>query len=133
MRSGNLTLSLPVAAKERPPVSATGLDLANQGAGCALQTREDKFPVLLPFWVILFLPFVIALVIAKQSGGLRSIVYLFVLCAVAAGFYLAAVQKKADVGMMLRGVLYAIGMFFVFVVVAVGLLFVGCAILLNSH
>lgn len=134
-RSGNLSLSLPVASKERPPVSAIGQGPGDedQGAASALQTSEDKFPVLLPFWIILFLPFVIALVIAKQPGGLRSIVHLFVLCAVVAGFYLAAVQKKGDAATVLRGLLYAIGMFFVFVIVGVGLLFVGCVILLSSH
>ena len=131
--SGNLTLSLPVASRERPPVAAVGPDLANQGAESSSQTRENKFPVLLPFWIILFLPFVVALVMAKQPGGLRSIVHLFIPCALAAGFYLAAVQKNADVGTILRGVLYAVGMFFVFVVVGVGLLFFGCVILLSSH
>lgn len=135
MQSGNLVLTLPIASKEPPPIPAVGLEPATGGGRTAgtLEGRRERFPVLLPFWVLLFLPFVLALVFARRPGGLVSIEFLFVLAAIAAGFYLAAVQKKSDLALVLRGILYAIGMLFVFVVVAVGLLFVGCLILLSSH
>lgn len=88
--------------------------------------------MLLPFWLLLFLPFVLALVFAQRRGGLVSIEYLFVLSAIAAGFYLAVVRKKTEAGVVLRGILYTIAMLFVFAVVAVGLLFVGCMIILSN-
>lgn len=135
LQSGNLTFALPVASKQQPPVIAASPDLTHghRGSESAPQNREDKFPVLLPFWLLLFFPFVFALLTATQRGGLRSIEYVFILCAIAAGFYLAAVQKKTDAWVILRGILYAIAMLFVFVVVGVGLLFVGCLVLLSSH
>ena len=124
-----------MASKVQPPVYAVGPETVTEdvqaertGAG-----RGQKFPVLLPFWILLFLPFVLALLFARRRGGLVSIEFLFVLAAIAAGFYLAAIQKKKDVGMVLRGILYSIAMLFAFVVVGVGLLFVGCLILLSSH
>lgn len=134
--AGNLALELPVASKERRPFPAGGSELLDENGPDqrAVGRREAKFPLLLPFWLLLFLPFVLALVFARRRGGLVSIEYLFILFAIAAGFYLAVVQKKTEVGVVLRGILYTIAMLFVFAVVAVGLLFVGCLIILsNSH
>jgi hypothetical protein len=136
LQSGDLTLALPVASKEPRHIPVPDAALANQNgaAGPAFESRGEKFPLLLPFWVLLFLPFVLALVFVRRRGGLVLIEYLFVLFAIAAGFYLAVVQKKSELGVVLRGILYTIAMLFVFAIVAVGLLFVGCLIILsNSH
>jgi hypothetical protein len=54
----------------------------------------------------------------------------FVLCALVAGFYLAKIQKKSGARLVVMGLLYSIAALFVYVMVAGGLLFVGCLVVL---
>lgn len=135
MPSGAPVMASPVSPKQPPPIPTAGtasLSGSNLGQRDSRSVSAGTWRML-PFWVLLFLPFLLAVVIPKQRNGLRTIESLFVFCAIAAGFYLAAVQKKTDVGIALKGILYTLAMLLVFVVVGVGVLFVGCLVILSMH
>jgi hypothetical protein len=132
LHSGNLTMALPVASKERQPARAVGLDLWSEKDWDerAAQAGGVKSSSLLPLWILLFLPFVVALISVMHRPRLAPIGMWFVLCALVAGFYLAKIQKKSGARLVVMGLLYSIAALFVYVMVAGGLLFVGCLVVL---
>lgn len=135
LQAANMNLEVPVAAKERQPVHVEGLDLLSEKewAGRASENGTAKSASLLPLWILLFLPFVVALVVMTQHASPVIFEYCFVICALVGGFYLAMIRQDSGVWLVVKGLLYAIAGVVIFVVVAVGLLFVGCLVLLNQH
>ena len=83
---------------------------------------------MLPVWILLFLPFVVALILVTNRAGVVSIEYFFILCAIVSGLYLAKIKGNSGVGMILASLLYSFGMLCVYAVMSFGLLFVGCLV-----
>jgi hypothetical protein len=133
LQSGNITMALPVAFKERPQTRAVGLDLWSEKEwdDRASQMGVVKSASLLPLWILLFLPFVVALISVMHHTRLAAIGTWFILCALAGGFYLAKSQKKSGGWLVVMGFLYSIAALVFYVIVAFGLLFVGCLIAIH--
>jgi hypothetical protein len=128
LQSGNLTMELPVASKGRQPAHAPELGLwgKTEWDERASEIGVNHPSSVLPLWILLFLPFVVAFALAIHRIGPESIGYVFLLCALVGGFYLAKIQNKSGGEFILMGFLYAIAALMFYVVIAVGLLFVGC-------
>jgi hypothetical protein len=128
LQSGNLTMELPVASKGRQPAHAVELGLwgKTEWDERASQSGVNHPSSVLPLWILLFLPFVAAFVLAIHRIGPESIGYVFLLCALVGGFYLAKIQNKSGGELILMGFLYAIAALMFYVIIAVGLLFLGC-------
>jgi len=136
LQSGNLTMALPVAFKERPyPRSAT-LDLwsKERWARHAAESRDHQQPNLLLLWVLLLLPFFVTFILIRHrpsSAAVEGCFMCFILCALASGIYLAMNQHKPGVGQILMGMLYSFAALCVYAVLSFGLLFVGCLVMLG--
>lgn len=128
-----MTMALPVALKERHPVRTIGLDLMGEREwdDRAAEAGMVKPARLLPMWIFLLLPFVAALVLIMHGARLASIQSWFLLCALAAGFYLAKVQNRSGGGLILMGLVYSFAALIFYVILAFGLLFVGCLVALH--
>jgi hypothetical protein len=133
LHSGNLTMALPIAAKEKPPASVAGLDLLTEEEWTdrASQSGALQPSRMLPVWILLFLPFVLALVLVVNRANPALLVYGFIFCALAVGLYLATIQKKSGVMSVLLGLLYSIVAFLFYAIMAIGILFIGCLTMLH--
>jgi hypothetical protein len=133
-RAGGLAMALPVASAGPPAIPAGGIAPLAQNKWGERASHKGSTGAwrLLPLWILLFLPFVLALIFVTHRGGLVSIEYVFILCAIAAGFYLAKIQNKAGAEFVLMGIVYSIAAFTFYGVVAGGLLFVGCIVALSA-
>jgi hypothetical protein len=132
---------LPVAGRAPPPV-AFKQQLYPRSSRLEVWTEEkweqhaselgvSQRPSLLPVWVLLLLPFVAAFILVMHRARITSIEYLFILCALVTGFYLAKIQKNSGLGMILAGLLYSFGMLCAYAAMSFGLLFVGCLVALS--
>lgn len=134
LQAGNMTLMPPVAFKERLyPRSAT-LDLWSEQrwAQHTSESREHQQPILLPLWVLLLLPFFVTFILLTHRAGVAAVELCFILCALLFGFYLAKIKNNSGLGMILAGLLYSFAMIFVYIILAFGLLFVGCLVAISS-
>jgi hypothetical protein len=134
LQSGNITMALPVARKEHQPGRAAELGFwgEEEWDKHASQRGAGKPSSLLPLWILLFLPFVAAFILAMHRAGRESIGYVFILCALVGGYYLAKVQSKSGGEMVLMGLVYAVAALMFYAIIAGGLLFVGCLVLLHG-
>jgi len=134
LHGGNLTLAVPVARKEPPSTSiGQGALSENEWHEHASQTEGASAARLLPLWILLVLPFILALISMTHRGGMAFIQYLFIVCSVCVGFYLALIRKKTGADFVLMGILYSIAAFVSYIIVGVSLLFVGCLVVLSAH
>jgi hypothetical protein len=134
LQAGNMTISRPVAFKERPPGRAAGFDLwaEKDWDHNATELGVVKSSSLLPLWILLLAPFAAALVMLMHRARLASIELLFVLCALAAGFYMAKIKNKSGAEQVVMGLIYSIAAIFCYGIIGFGLLFVGCLVVLGS-
>ena len=128
--AGNMALARPIASQEKiqikpPPFAAEPWTEARwRGHETDLGARPSGS--MLPFWVMLILPFFVALLFLAHRGSLTAVVAWFLICAVVAGFYLANLHTDSIIGVIVRGVVYAVGVVVVYFVLALGMVFVGC-------
>ncbi len=120
----------PVGFKQRQYPQSSRLDVWTEESWekHAAEVEPDQSPRMLPVWVLLFLPFVVGLILMTHRAGVVSIAYLFILCAIVSGLYLAKIKSNSGVGMILASLLYSFGMLCVYAVMSFGLLFVGCLV-----
>jgi hypothetical protein len=133
LQACNMTLTLPVAFKERLyPRSAT-LDLWSEEEWERHAGESDirRRPTLLPLWVLLLLPFFVAFILVSHRAGMVAVEWCFILSALAFGFYLAKVREHTGAGAFLVSLLYSFAMLAVYVIMAVRILFVGCLVLIR--
>jgi len=130
LSAGNLAVTLPVAFKQPLYPRSSGLDVwtEEKWEEHASELGAHQPPRLLPVWVLLLLPFVVAFILITHRGGLASIECCFILCALLSGFYLAKIKHNSGLGMVLAGFLYSFGMLFVYAAMSFGVLFVGCLV-----
>ena len=131
LSAGNLTVTMPVAFKQPLYPRSSGLDVWTEESWekHAAEVEPHQPPRMLPVWVLLLLPFVLAFILITHRGGLASIEYGFILCALLAGFYLAKIKQNSGAGMVLAGLVYSLGMLCVYAAMSFGLLFVGCLVI----
>jgi len=130
LQEGKITVALPVASKERQYPRSAALDLwsEEEWERHASKMEVHQHPNLLPLWVFLLLPFFSAFILIRYRMGAVAVGIGFVLCALASGFYLAKIQQKPGVRMILMGGLYSFAALGVYVAMSFGLLFVGCLV-----
>ena len=133
LQAGTMTLALPVAFKERPYPRSTTLDFGSgkRRSQPASESRDQQQPSSLPLWILLLLPFVMAFILMTHSGGVASMEYCFILCALLSGFYFAKIKGFSGLGLVLVGLLCSFVMIFVYIILAFGLLFVGCLVAIS--
>lgn len=128
--AGNLNVIPPVALREqpypRPPRPEVWTEEGWEQHATALGAKQP--PRLLPFWVLLLLPFVIDFILLTHRTGIAVLGYIFILCALASGFYLAKIHNNSGAALILVGLVYALGMLCVYAALSFGLLFVGCLV-----
>ena len=133
LQAGNMTLTLPVAFKERSHPRSTTLDFGSEKGRSqrASESRDHQQLRLWPLWVLLLLPFVVAFILMTHRGGVASMEYFFILCALLSGFYFAKIKGFSGPGMALVGLLCSFAMIFVYIILCFGLLFVGCLVAIS--
>ena len=133
LQAGNMTLTLPVAFKERLYPRPAALDLWSEDdwRRHAEASEAHQQLRLWPLWVLLLLPFVMAFILLTHRGGVASMEYFFILCALLSGFYFAKIKGFSGPGMALVGLLCSFAMIFVYIILAFGLLFVGCLVAIS--
>ena len=135
LQAGNVALQVPVAAKDKiyPQPVQTGPLTQRQWEGISSQAQPHSRGWLLPFWGLLLLPFMAALVLITHHASFTWVPICFGLCALLAGFYVALARGKgSSFETVLRGILYSVGVVFVYLVLSFGVLFIGCIALLGS-
>jgi hypothetical protein len=133
LQAGNMTLTLPVAFKERSHPCSTTLDFGSEKGRSqrASESRDHQQPSLLPLWVLLLLPFFLAFILISHRAGMVAVEWCFILCALAFGFYLAKVREHTGIGAFVVSLLYSFAMLVVYVIMALAILFVGCLVLIR--
>jgi hypothetical protein len=133
LQAGNMTLTLPVAFKERSHPRSASLDFSskNRRPQRASESRDHQQPSSLPLWILLLLPFVLAFILMTHRGGVASMEYGFILCALLSGFYFAKINGFSGLGLVLVGLLCSFAMIFVYIILSFGLLFVGCLVAIS--
>jgi|WetSurMetagenome_2_1015567.scaffolds.fasta_scaffold144764_3 hypothetical protein len=134
LRSGGLTLTLPIASRERQYPRPATLEIWTREKWEQHAEASGAYPHLrlLPMWLLLLLPFALAFVLIMHGARVAAIGYVFVLCALVFGFYLGLIQRKSGFEMVLMGLLYSFAMLCVYGVLSTGLLFFGCALLIGG-
>ena len=117
-----------MAAKDNTRTRAVPVQprTAPEWAAQESRSRGAAQSLTLPLWVLLVVPLFLGLVLFVSRSGARPIAGFFVVCAVVVGFYLAGRNADSVTGTLARGILYTVGAIVVFLVLAVGLLFLGC-------
>ncbi len=129
--AGKMTLTPPVALKEtRYPRSAT-LDpwTEEQWKEHASKFRSHQPLSLLPIWILLLLPYFLAFILLSHQIGFVPIKFCFMGCALLSGFYYAKIKHYSGAPLIGMGLLYSFAMLMTYIILAVGLLFVGCIFL----
>ncbi len=129
-RAGNMPLTPPVALKEPRRAHSAALDpwTEEQWKDHAAQFRTHQALSLLPLWILLLLPFVMTLVLISHHAGFVSIRACFLVCALLAGFYWAKIKSYSGIKLAGMGLLFSFAVIWVYMILAVGFLFVGCLV-----
>jgi hypothetical protein len=133
LQMGNMTLEVPIASKERPPIRIQGVDVLSE-KDWEERTSEGglgKSASMLPVWILFLLPFVLAFLLSTRRAPAMAFVYCFVFCAIAGGFYLATMRNDSVAARVVKGLVYAVVGLVCFAIIGVGLLFVGCLAMMH--
>jgi hypothetical protein len=134
LHSAGVNLALPVASRGHPTSRPATLDVwtADKWEQHAKAKGTCTPSRLLPLWILLLLPFVVALVLIMHGVKAQDTGYVFGLSALLAGFYWCLVQHKTGLEMVLKGLVYSFAILFLFGILGTGLLFFGCVLALGG-
>jgi hypothetical protein len=122
---------LPVASNVRTPAGPRPLDVWTQPQWDLQEARitGEKPGSQWVIWILVFLPFPVALALMSRRAGSDAIFACFIVSAIIAGCWVAS-RRKSGLELGFSAALYSIGMLCLYATLAVGLLFVGCVFLL---
>lgn len=133
MSPSSIIKATAVPAGGQPPIYTASAAQRTATELASPERERTRTLTLFPLWILLFVPYVLVFLMARQRGGITTAGYIFAMCAVAAGFYAAAVQRRTGAAFIAFGVLFSMVALAIYVIVGFGVLFVGCLVLVGAH
>jgi DNA-directed RNA polymerase subunit RPC12/RpoP len=134
MRSASLKLTLPVASRERQYPRPATLEVWTEEKWERHAEAAGSYSHLwlLPVWILFLLPFAVAFVLIMHGARVPGSWFIFVLFALVSGFYISLTRGNSTMEVVLKGLMYSVAMLFLYMVLATGLFFFGCALLVGG-